>query len=91
MDGARARQVAAYALTRVDKMRGSGYGDGMPTTGPKCSHGNQGYCGLCEADKAPKCVHGNSFYCGHDGCGVVRSAKDDVIDMIKSDSWRGNS
>ena len=36
---------------------------------PKCKHGNLGYCGLCEADKAPKCKHGNPYYCGH--CGTV--------------------
>jgi hypothetical protein len=29
-----------------------------------CKHGNQHYCGLCEAEKAPKCKHGNPFYCG---------------------------
>ena len=58
---------------------------------PVCKHGNQHYCGLCKADSAPKCKHGNPFYCGHDGCGVVRSAKDDVMAMIKSGSWKGES
>ena len=31
---------------------------------PICSHGNRGYCGLCEAGTAPECAHGNSYYCG---------------------------
>lgn len=38
----------------------------------KCKHGNVGYCGFCEAEKAPKCKeHQNPHYCGF--CGKVQS------------------